>query len=308
MKVVKINNLTTIFNNEKKPLIAIWGFFDGWHLGHQALLKQMLTVANENGYQTLVISFNVKPQSVLLNEKLPILLNDHDKEQFLIEQKIDYYCQLEFSHELAQNSAEEFISWLLDNNVKAVVVAKNIHFGHKGKGSLSTLQSSPLKVFISKDIFDKNNQKVSSTYIKELLVNTNIIHANKLLNNNGYVITGKVIDGIKEGRVLGFPTANLELTDNYLIPGIGIYITLTQVDNKWYQSMTVIIMRNGIPLVESYLLNFDQDIYGKIIKVKFLTYLRDNLVFTSKEELIKQINQDLQDTILYFQNNENAVN
>lgn len=307
MEVIKINNLNTIFNHEKKPLIAIWGFFDGWHLGHQSLLNQMKMIARENNYQTLVVSFNVKPQSVLLNEDLPILLNDQDKQQFLLDQKIDYYCQLQFTYQLAQNSAEDFINWLKANNVAAVTVDKDIHFGHKGLGTLAMLQRSELKVFVSEDVFDQNKRKVSSTYIKELLVNTDVEHANKLLNNVAYTITGKVIDGIKEGRTLGFPTANLAIRENYVVPGIGVYITLTEVANKWYQSLTVIIMRDGKPLVESYILNFNQDIYGQEIKIRFLAFLRDNIAFTSKDALITQINQDLQDAISYFANNKNAA-
>lgn len=301
MKVVKINNLVNNFNVEKKPLIAIWGFFDGWHLGHQALLNQMKCLAKEYRYQTLVISFDVKPQSVLFNQEMPILMNNQDKQHFLIDQHIDFYCEIAFSHEFASFTAEAFIKFLVDNNVEAVVSAKDIRFGAKGQGNLALLQDSPLKVFISKDIFDKNNQKISSSYLKQLLLNKDIMHANYLLNGQ-YTLTGKVVDGIKEGRTLGFPTANLALTDNYLVPGVAVYITMTEVDGKWFHSLTIIIIRDGKPLVESYLLNFNQNIYGKIIKVKFLMYLRDNLIFSSKEKLIDQIEEDLADAVTYFKN------
>ncbi|MBE4703975.1 riboflavin biosynthesis protein RibF [Spiroplasma platyhelix] len=302
MKVTKINNLKTNFNQEKKPLIAIWGFFDGWHLGHQMLLKQMQDLAKQQHYQTLVVSFDVKPQNVLLNKNEPILLSNQDKQQFLSNQQVDYYCELKFSHELASSSAEEFINWLVANNVQAVVSAKDIHFGAKGQGNLATLQNSPLKVFISQDVFDENNKKVSSSYIKELIVSKNITHANKLLNRDGYTVTGTVVHGIKEGRALGFPTANLALSDNYVVPGVAVYISQTEVDGKWHQSMTVVVLRDGKLLVESYLLNFDQDIYDKVIKVRFLSYLRDSVAFDSKKALIEQINQDLVQTITYFKN------
>lgn len=309
MKVIKTNNLTKIFNKDKKPLIAIWGFFDGWHLGHQALLKQMKQLAKEHQYQTLVISFNAKPQSFLANKEEPILLSNVDKQQFLLEQEIDFYCQLEFNHEIANSSPETFINWLVNNHVQAVVVAKDVHFAAKGQGNLANLQASSLKVFTSHDIFDEKQKKVSSSYIKELLTKKDIVHANKLLNNDGYTVTGTVIDGIKEGRTLGFPTANLALTDNYVIPGIAVYISLTEVDGKWHQSMTFVSLRHGRYLVESYLLNFDQDIYGKIIKVKFLTYLRNSFAFSTKAALVKQIQKDLANTIAYFSNNNpNSVN
>lgn len=299
MRMITANTLTSKINQENKPLIAIWGFFDGWHLGHQSLLAKMIEIANQNHYQTLVISFDVKPQSILLKKALPIILNNQDKIAFLANKKIDYYCQLVFNQTLAQNSAENFIKWLLNNNVKAVVVNKNVHFGVKGQGNLKTLQDSQLQVFLSQDIYDQNHQKISSSYIKELLENKEISTANRLLANN-YTVTGKVIDGIKEARTLGFPTANLQLTNNYVIPGVATYISKTEVDNKWYQSMTVVIIRNNQPLIESYLLNFEQNIYGKTIKTQFLNYLRDNLNFNSKAALITQIKTDLKNTIAYF--------
>lgn len=299
MRVIKTNNLTSKINQQNKPLIAIWGFFDGWHLGHQTLLAKMIEVAKQYNYQTLVISFDVKPQSVLLKKDFPIILNDQDKIKFLADKNIDYYYQLVFNKELAQNSAQNFIMWLLNNHVEAVVVNKDIRFGIKGQGNLKTLQNSKLKVFLSQDVYDKNKQKISSTYIKELLEKKVIAHANSLLANK-YTLTGEVVDGIKEGRTLGFPTANLQLTDNYVIPGVATYITRSEVDSKWYQSMTLIIIRNNKPLVESYLLNFRQNIYGKIIKIQFLDYLRDNINFSSKEALIDQIKIDLENTIAYF--------
>lgn len=308
MKALKVSDLTTIFNYEKKPLIAIWGFFDGWHLGHQSLVKQMQALAKTYNYKTLVVSFDVKPQSVLLNQDMPILLSNQDKQQFLLDEQVDYFCQLEFNHEMANCSAQQFIEWLISNNVEVVVCTKDVRFGAKGQGNLATLQNSPLKVFLNQNVIDENKVKVSSTYIKELLINKNISQANKLLYNSphitkgiaGYVISGKVIDGIKEGRILGFPTANLDLTDNYVLPCLAVYITLTEVDDRWYQSITIILIRNARPLVETYLLNFNQNIYGKIIKVKFISYLRDNLVFDNKEDLITQIKADLAKTISYF--------
>lgn len=299
MKVTKINNLTTIFNHDKKPLIAIWGFFDGWHLGHQALLQQLKALAKEHNYQTLVVSFDVKPQSFLAEKDEAILLSNEDKQAFLVQQKIDFYCELQFST-IAEQPAATFVKWLTANNVQAVVSAKDVHFGAKGQGNLATLQSSSLKVFLSEDVYDEHHNKISSSYIKDLIGNKDINHACKLLNASGYVVVGKVVDGIKEGRTLGFPTANLELTANYVVPGVGVYISETEVAGQWHQSMTVVILRYGKLLVESYLLNFNQDLYGKVIKVKFLNFLRDHTAFSSKENLIAQIKQDEQATIAYF--------
>lgn len=299
MKIIKINNLQTKLNPNNKPLIAIWGFFDGWHKGHQALLQQLKSQAKNLTYETLVISFDVKPQAMLMNQDIPILFDNKAKQDFLIANQIDNYWELKFTKELANNSAQVFIAWLLKNQVRAVVVSSAIRFGSKGQGNIDTLKDSELQVFICREIND-TKMKISSSYIKSLLINKDIKTANQCLNNVPYTISGQVVHGIKEGRTLGYRTANLALTTNYTIPGLGIYITLTKVKNQWYKSLTIIIMRNNQPLVETYILDFNQDIYGEIIEVRFLDFLRDNIAYTTREVLIRQIEDDVKAALKYF--------
>lgn len=302
MKVLKFKSLN--IKNQKlmsKPIIACWGFFDGVHQGHQALFKQLLINAKINNYQTSIISFDMKPQSVISDNDNEVLLSAEDKIKMIAKYNFDYYWEIKFSKRTATLSAEQFISWLLANNVKAVVVSSNIRFGYQGQGNIKTLQQSPLQVYICNDIV-VNNNKISSTYIKQLLQNKEVSKANFYLQQEPYTICGKVVHGIKEGRTINFPTANLSLFTNYSLPGLATYITLTEVDNKWYQSMTVIMLRNNKPLVESYLLNFNQDLYGKVIRVRFLTFLRNNLKFSNLDDLKNQLNKDLTDTVNYFAN------
>lgn len=302
MKVLKLKSLN--IQNQKlmsKPIIACWGFFDGVHQGHQALFNQLLINAKINNYQTCIISFDMKPQSVISDNNNEVLLSAEDKIKTIAKYNFDYYWEIKFSKRIATLSAEQFISWLLANNVKAVVVSSNIRFGYQGQGNIKTLQQSSLQVYICDDIV-VNNNKISSTYIKQLLQNKDVSKANFYLQQEPYTICGKVVDGIKEGRTINFPTANLSLVTNYALPGLATYITLTEVDNKWYQSMTVIMLRNNKPLVESYLLNFNQDLYGKVIRVRFLTFLRDNLRFSNLDDLKKQLNKDLTNTVNYFAN------
>ncbi len=302
MKVLKLKNLS--IQNQKlmsKPIIACWGFFDGVHQGHQALFKQLLINAKIDNYQTCIISFDMKPQSVINDNDNKVLLSDEDKIKTIAKYKFNYYWEIKFSKRIATLSAAQFISWLLANNIKAVVVSPNIRFGYQGQGNIKILQQSPLQVYLCDDIV-VNNTKISSTYIKQLLQNKEISKANFYLQQEPYTIGGKVVAGIKEGRAINFPTANLSLSTNYALPGLATYITLTEVDNKWYQSMTVIMLRHNQPLVESYLLNFNQNLYGKIIRVRFLTFLRDNLKFSNLDDLKKQLYKDLADTVNYFAN------
>lgn len=302
MKILKFKNLN--IQNQKlisKPIIACWGFFDGIHQGHQALFNQLLVNAATNKYQKCVISFDMKPQSVLNDKNNNVLLSYADKIKTLTKYNFDYYWEIKFSKQIAALSPAQFISWLLANNVQAVVVSPNVKFGYQGQGNITTLQQSSLQVYLCDDIIINNN-KISSTYIKQLLQNKDVSSANICLQQEPYTISGKVVDGIKEGRTIDFPTANLSLSTNYTLPGLATYITLTEVDNKWYQSMTVIMLRNQQPLVETYLLNFNQNLYGKVIKVRFLTFLRDNLWFSNLDDLKQQIYKDLANTIKYFAN------
>lgn len=302
MKILKFKNLN--IQNQKltlKPIIACWGFFDGIHQGHQALFKQLLSNATINKYQTCIISFDRRPQSIINDSDNEVLLSHEDKIATIAKYNFDYYFEIKFNKKIAAVSSTQFISWLLANNVKAVVVSPNVRFGYQGQGNITTLQQSPLEVYLCDDIFINKN-KISSSYIKQLLQNKDISGANFSLQQVPYTISGKVVHGIKEGRTIDFPTANLSLLVNYALPGLATYITLSKVDNKWYQSMTVIMLRNNKPLVETYLLNFNQDLYGKVIKVRFLAFLRDNLQFTSLADLKQQLYKDLAATVKYFLN------
>ncbi|WP_308149497.1 riboflavin biosynthesis protein RibF [Spiroplasma sp. AdecLV25b] len=299
---LKIKNLSFQSLLSSKPLIACWGFFDGIHQGHQTLFNKLITIAKTNNYETCIISFNEKPQSVTDEIANQVLLSKEDKIKRINDFGINYYLEIEFTKELSRTSPQQFIAWLISCGVKSVIINRNVRFGYQGQGTIKTLQQSSLQVYLCDDVFVGNHDKVSSTLVKQLLQNKDIINANLCLAPNEYYITGKVVHGIKEGRTIGFPTANLELNTNYALPGVATYITVTQVDDKWYQSMTVIMMRNNVPLVETYLLNFNQNLYDKVITVKFLTWLRDNLRFSSLDDLKVQLRQDLEDTVDYFKN------
>ncbi len=266
------------------------------------MFNNLITIAKTNNYETCIISFNEKPQSVTNEIANQVLLSKEDKIKRINEFGVNYYLEIEFTKELSRTSPQQFIAWLVSCGVKSVIVNPNVRFGHQGQGSVETLKQSSLQVYLCDDVFVGNHDKVSSTLVKQLLQNKDIINANLCLAPNEYYITGKVVHGMKEGRSVGFPTANLMLNANYALPGLATYITLTHVDNKWYQSMTVIMIRNNVPLVETYLLNFNQDLYDKVITVKFLTWLRDNLQFTSLDDLKLQLHKDLENTIAYFKN------
>lgn len=307
MKIIKFQNLNPQTQQplSHKPLLACWGFFDGIHQGHQALINKTLSLAKAHNYESCFITFSEKPQNVINNTSNQLLLSKEDKIKTIANYNFNYYLEIQFTTILAKVMPQQFMAWLIALNVQAVVVSPDIKFGFKGQGTISTLQQSLLQVNVCHDIFNEKNIKIASNYIKQLLVAKDITSVNQCLRPYMYTITGKVVHGIKEGRTIGFPTANLELVVNYALPTLATYITMTVVDNKWYQSMTVIMMRNNKPLVETYLLNFNQDIYDKIIKVKFLTLLRDNLQFSNLDALKLQLKMDLKNTIQYFTKNSN---
>lgn len=302
MQNLKIKNLNSQNHLSNKPLIACWGYFDGIHQGHQALFNKLVTIAKTKNYETCVVSFNEKPQSIADENVNQVLLSNENKIKRINEFSINYYLEIEFTKQLARTSPQQFIAWLISCGVKSVIVNRNVRFGYQGQGNIEILQKSSLQVYLCDDVFTVNHDKISSTLIKQFLQNKDIINANLCLAPNKYYITGKVVHGIKEGRHIGFSTANLALDVNYALPGLATYITLTKVDNKWYESMTVIMMRNNVPLVETYLLNFNQYLYGKVITVKFLSWLRNNLQFTNLDDLKLQLHKDLANTIAYFNN------
>lgn len=222
--------------------------------------------------------------------------------EILQEIGIDNVFVINFSSDLRTMSANDFVEKILIGlcNAKAIVVGKDYTFGYKASGNVEILRSLAKDKYEIKVIDDYkiDNFRVSSSSIRGLIEDGTIEYANKLIGRE-YRLRGKVVKGDGRGKKLGFPTANIDLNFNYLIPKDGVYLTNIIVKNKSYKSLTSIgynpTFKGSSLRVEVYIDNFNEDIYGEDIDLYFVRYLRPMITFDSIEELIEQMNIDLKE-------------
>lgn len=283
----------------KMNYIAL-GSFDGLHRGHLSLVKKAVTLAKEHNGKSILYTFKNHPR-ILLKSKSPfkILLDNDSKLEILENENIDLVFFEEFNEDFMKLSPEEFIEYLCTKfKIKGIVVGFNYKFGYKNQGNVEFLKKLSNKYNYEVYIVETCTyleEVVSSTRIREALLKGDIEIANEMLTRS-YFIKGKVVTGKQLGRKLGFPTANLEYGDNIVLPKEGVYYTNTIWNNNIYKSITSIGNNPTVEgtkiTLESFILEFNKDIYGDEIKVNFLKRIRDNVKFDSLDELVVQLNKD----------------
>ncbi len=290
-----------VFDNE---LVATVGFFDGVHLGHRFLLDELKRIAKYQNRLSAVITFNSHPRKVLHADFQPLLLTTFDEKiEQLSTTGIDYCIVLDFSIEMSKLSAYDFLNNILFKqlNVKTLLVGHDHRFGHNRTDGFPEYEKYGEQIGIqaiqATRLSLPDCTHISSSDIRLALKNADIKLTNKLLGYN-YTITGKVTDGLKIGRKLGFPTANIEVTDTEKqIPTKGVYAVKVQIEKVWLNGMLNIGNRPTIDnskkrSIEVNIFDFENDIYNKNIKVSFICKIRDEHKFDSLDELIAQLNQD----------------
>ena len=293
----------------KRPVVTL-GMFDGAHIGHQSILKQLNTIAQNIDGESVLITFNPHPRMVLQpNCDLKFLNTLQEKEEILRQFELEHLIIQEFTKDFSQVTSVEFVKNLLVDKIKidTLVIGYDHHFGKNREGNFEQLQVLSKEFgfnLIQLEAIEENDVAVSSTKIRNALNEGNIEYANKALNYN-YPLSGKVVHGDKIGRTLGFPTANLEVDPNKLIPKDGVYAVDVFVDDTKYLGLLSIGFRETVTnsrehRVEVNILKFDQDIYGKTIKLEFLGRLRDEKKFNSLDELISAMNNDKENAITRF--------
>jgi len=279
------------------------GVFDGVHAGHRYLLKQLQRQAAKRDLLSGVVTFNPHPQSVLHPDgQLPWLSNLEDRVTTFRQLGLNVVAVLTFTPKVAQLSARDFLSLLKKHlRMQGIVVGPDFILGRAGEGNISVLRvlGSEMK-FTVKVIppYTVNGEIVSSTLIRQALIQGDMRRVGKLMSRRFY-LRGKVITSEKRGRALGFPTANLDTEPQQAVPGNGIYATITQVNGKRFPSATNVGTRptfgEGKRMVETHLLDYQGDLYGKEIKVEFVQKVRDEQRFPSVEELKTQMRKDVQE-------------
>ncbi|MGL5150140.1 MAG: bifunctional riboflavin kinase/FAD synthetase [Clostridium sp.] len=283
----------------KNNYVAL-GSFDGLHLGHLSLIEKVINEAREKDGASMVYTFKNHPRTILNKENPPKLLMDNNtKEETLRSLGLDYLVFEEFTSEFMKLTPEEFVKNLVVNyNVKGIVVGFNYRFGFKNLGDITLLKELSgkynyelfvLEPFTFKDIV------VSSSRIRKELIDGDIVEVNHMLSRP-YSISGIVTHGKKLGRTIGFPTANLKINENMLLPKTGVYYTNVLYDKKIYKGITNVGMNptvNGKNIsVETFILDFNEEIYEKEIRVSFLSYIRGEKKFNSLKELLSQLKLD----------------
>lgn len=278
------------------------GNFDGIHIGHQQLIKKMVSRSKELRIKSSLLLFKSHTKTIVDNNRPGMITNNQQKFRIAEELGVDIIYLLDFNDNIMKLSGEEFVRDIIVNkmNGKLLVVGFDYRFGYKASGDSNYLKKLGKENNIEVVILDPVYQEdkiISSSIIRELIAAGNMSEVSKMLGRS-YSIIGKVIPGKNRGNKLGFPTANIELTDNYVIPKNGVYMTNTIVDNKRYLSATNIgynpTFDENTLKIETYILEFEGNIYGKTLEVEFLDFLRDDIKFESKEALIEQMKLDVE--------------
>lgn len=295
--------------NILKPTVLTLGVFDGLHIGHQQIMQTVVDRAKAIHAVPTAITFDPHPRAVLHPESAPPLLQTLDQRlanfEFLgIEQTI----VIPFTHEFAANPAEDFLKDIIRDRLhaKEVYLGKGFAFGRGRGGNIELLRRMSAELGFAADEVEEvqlRGRRISSSAIRELLNNGRVNLARRMLGRP-YGVEGVVIRGNRRGHTIGFPTANLK-PQNRVIPRYGVYATATLIDGHWRRSITNIGVRptfetEAEPSIESYIFDFDNDLYGDSLRVRFLHRIRDERKFNGIDELKSQIERDTRRARNYF--------
>jgi riboflavin kinase/FMN adenylyltransferase len=291
-----------LFNYRFDSTLFTIGVFDGVHLGHQYLINKLKEKAKQEKLFSGIITFDPPPYIVTDPTSNELQLTDTaTKITMLKEFDVDLIVVIAFSNRFRLIEARDFITFLKSNlNMAGILVGNDFIFGRNGEGNVSLLKS--LGEQMSFRVYDVEpltltKGKISSTCIRRALEQGDIEEVEKYLGRK-YSVHGKVVHGDKRGRALGFPTANLFIDGKFAVPCSGVYMTRTTVDLNTYLSATNIgyhpTFKTNKRTIENYLIDYKGNLYGKTIELTFVRKLRDEIEFTSSDQLIKQMKNDLE--------------
>lgn len=281
------------------PKAVSLGNFDGVHKGHQKLMKENIKISKAKNLRPSVLLFKENTKNILNGER-EYLTSLEDKIEILKNLGIECFCLLEFSDKFKNLSPYEFIEEILYKklNTKYVIVGDNYRFGKMAKGDIKTLKKYEEDFAYKTKVVDfelDDGKIINSTDIRQMVREGKIEKANKDLGHP-FKMQGKVIKGAQRGRLLNFPTANLKPSFKYVTAKSGVYFTRVNIDRDFYYGLTDIgtnpTFENKKMKIETYIMDFSKDIYGKNISIEFLEYLRPDYKFNSPEELIAQMEKD----------------
>ncbi|MEG0795755.1 MAG: bifunctional riboflavin kinase/FAD synthetase [Odoribacter sp.] len=296
--------------NIKNPVVTI-GSFDGVHKGHKQVIESLKRVARHLGGESVIISFEPHPREVLYpqEKRLGILTTLEEKIGILEACGVDHLFILNFTRELADLDYADFVKNILIDQVglKGLVVGYDHRFGKNREGSFEKLRELAEKHHFyleQEEVYEENQINISSTKIRTALELGDISLVNEYLGYS-YMLSGTVVNGDKIGRMMGFPTANIQVSDDRkLLPAVGVYAVKVNVEGKEYRGMLNIGIRPtvstaGVIRIEVHIFDFNQNIYGQEIQIALLARIRGERKFNDTEELKKQLLLDQEKCIIY---------
>lgn len=286
----------------ENPTAITLGKFDGLHRGHELLMDNLMKISKEENLKSVAFTFDMAPTYIVANKDPEVLTTNEEKYYIFEKTGLDYLIECPFTKEVMNMEPEKFIKWLVnDINVRYFVVGNDFHFGHNRKGDYHVLKKFAAKYGYKVLVLDKmqdEHRDISSTYIREEVVKGNIKKVNELLGYD-FFVKSVIIHGNQIGRTVGIPTINMSLPKEKLLPPKGVYVTTVLLDDKTYRGVTNIgnkptISENNPLGVETFILDFSQNVYGKEAVVSFHDFVRPEMKFDSLEKLKEQMERDVE--------------
>ncbi len=283
-----------------KSTIATIGTFDGIHIGHQKILNSLVISAKENNLKSVVITFDPHPRKIINQKNSVELINTiEEKKEKLKTLGIDYLIIQKFDQKFSETEAKKFVEILKCNiNIEKLIVGYDHKFGKNRNANINDLRKYGKELnfeVIEIDALEIEEVNISSTKIRYAIKNGNIKLANSYLAYNFFLI-GKVVKGHSRGKELGFPTANLMIDDDKIIPKNGVYLVKSKIENQNVFGMMNIgynpTFDNSSKKIETHFFNLNKNLYGKLIKIELLEYIREEKRFKTVDDLIQRLKLD----------------
>lgn len=291
-----------------KRIFAL-GFFDGVHLGHQALLRECCRLADEQEVQPAAITFDNHPQTLFSKNPPPLINTWQDRQTLLRSYGIGPIYKYPVTKEVMSMSWQDFLAELLESGAVGFVCGNDFRFGHQGEGTAEKLKifceerDLPCTIVPEQTV---DGIRVSSTYIRQLIEAGEMAQAVKFLGHP-HILTGTVVSGRHLGRTIGIPTANLALPEALLVPKFGVYACLAVIGGRKYLAVANIGTRPTVGghhvTVEPWILDFEGDLYGQELTLEFYKFLRPEKKFPSLEALREEIQKNKAETLKFFGKN-----
>ena len=296
----EITDITTF--TTQQPTVLTIGTFDGVHLGHQKIVERVVTTARQEGLLATVFTFFPHPRMVVQHDKgLKLIHTSEEKKQLLQQLGVDLLVVQPFNEAFAQLTAEEFVSTILVEhlNVKKVIIGYDHRFGRNRTANIDDMRLFGEKYGFAVEeisVQEVDEVSVSSTKIREALNKGDVTTAEHYLGTP-YSLTGRVVHGLKLGRILGYPTANIQVTEDYkLIPKDGVYAVYSYISGRKVYGMMSIGKNPTIEgkgaSIEVYFFDFNGDLYDQKLTIEFVQYLREEQKFDTIDLLKKQLQDD----------------